>query len=144
MGKIKKKRPRRGSLQYWPRKRARRETPIVKNWPEIQEAKPAGFLGYKAGMTRITLIDNRKNSPSKGEELSRAVTVIETPPLKVFGVRLYRNTTEGLKCIEEIWSEKLEKELSRKIILPKKPKTKKLKSEKADEVRILVHSQPKT
>ena len=113
MGKIKKKRPRRGSLQYWPRKRARRQTPIIKSWPVSQEVKPLGFLGYKAGMSKIFLIDNRKNSPTKGEELARAVTIIETPPLRVFGIKLYKQTNDGLKCIGEAWSEKLDKELSR-------------------------------
>lgn len=147
MGKIKRKRPRRGSLQYWPRSKASRHYPVIKNWPDLKESKPAGFLGYKSGMTRITLIDNRKKSPTKGEELTRAVTIIETPPIKAFGIRLYKESGEGLKCIGEVWSSKLDKELERKLRVPKNPTgdTSKLKEdvERADEVRILVHTQPK-
>ena len=101
MGRIKRKRPKRGSLQYWPRKRFRGSYLALKNWPKLDETKITGFLGYKAGMSRIMLVDNRKNSPSKGEELSRAVTIIEVPPMRVFGIRAYKTTVDGLKCVGE-------------------------------------------
>lgn len=146
MGKIKRKRPRRGSLQYWPRKRSRRSYPLIKNWYTTGESKLSGFLGYKAGMSRIILVDNRKNSLSKGEELARPVTIIETPPIRVLGVRIYKNTSIGLKCIGEEWDTKPQKDLSRKIKLPKSEiKDKKLESklDSAHEVRLLVYTQPK-
>ncbi|UCD04248.1 MAG: 50S ribosomal protein L3 [Candidatus Woesearchaeota archaeon] len=146
MGKIKRKRPRRGSLQYWPRKRARRSHPVIRNWPKTEDSKPIGFLGYKAGMSRVILIDNRKNSPSKGEELSRPITVIETPPLKVFGIRVYKSTVNGIKCVGEIWDKKLEKDLSKKIKPPKsESKAKEIEKNLQDayEIRLLVHTQPK-
>lgn len=146
MGKIQRRRPRRGSLQYWPRKRARRECPIIKNWPIAKDTKLSGIIGYKAGMSKVSIIDNRKSSPTKGEELSRAVTIVEVPPVKVFGIRAYSKTGDGLKCIGEAWDSKLSKELGRKIVLPKKSKSKISDLEKDVEnfsqIRLLVHTQP--
>lgn len=144
MGKIKRKRPRRGSLQYWPRKRARRECPIVKNWPLLKETKLSGIIGYKAGMSKLSIIDNRKTSPTKGEELSRAVTVVEVPPIKVFGIRVYSLNDNSLKCVGELWDSKLSKELARKIVLPKKKsKDFNFDVEKCSQIRLLIHTQPK-
>ena len=46
-------RPRRGSLQFWPRKRAQKLIPSV-NWKIVSSKnsdKPIlGFIGYKVGM----------------------------------------------------------------------------------------------
>jgi large subunit ribosomal protein L3 len=53
--------PRRGSMAYSPRKRARSETPHIKNWPRGGETpKIQGFLGYKAGMTHAFIVDYRQ------------------------------------------------------------------------------------
>ncbi len=147
MGHIKRKRPRRGSLSYWPRKRAKRIVPIIKNWARPKKTNILGFAGYKAGMTSAFFIDNRPKSPTKGEEIKSPVTVIETPALKIASVRLYTKTAYGLKAISEVWAEKLDKELSRAIIMPKKKKTLedlKSKLSEAVEVRIIVYTQPKT
>ena len=60
-------RPRRGSLAYSPRKRAKSQVPKYKSWPEYEgEPKLQGFAGYKAGMTHIIMVDDRKTSPSAG------------------------------------------------------------------------------
>ncbi len=146
MGHIKRKRPRRGSLSVWPRKRAKRITPYVKNWAESKQAKLLGFAGYKAGMISIIMVDNRPKSPTKGEEIMRAVTIIEAPPLKVLGVRLYKTTPYGIKAIGEVWADNLDKELARRLDLPKKKKLtpEKLKESlpQASDARILSYTQP--
>ncbi|MGC8940906.1 MAG: 50S ribosomal protein L3 [Candidatus Nanoarchaeia archaeon] len=145
MGHIKRKRPRRGSLGFWPRKRAKRIYPAP-NFARIDEPKLLGFLGYKAGMTSVIFIDNRPKSPTKGEEVHTPATVLECPPLTVFGIRLYSKTTYGLKVLGEVWAEKLDKNLARKIKLPKKQKwtVEKLKEllPKSNEVRVLIHTNP--
>ena len=37
--------PRRGSMQFWPRKRAKRMHARVRTWAEIKDVKPLGFAG---------------------------------------------------------------------------------------------------
>ena len=83
--------PRHGSMQFWPRVRAKRIYPRVKGFaPAAKEAKLQGFAGYKAGMTHIIITDSRKNSPTKGEDISVPVTVVECPPVKIAGFRIYK------------------------------------------------------
>lgn len=139
-------RPRRGSLQVWPRKRAKRVYPNVKTWPEVSETRLLAFAGYKAGMTQVFVTDNRKNSMTKGLEIVVPVTIIEVPPLKLLGVRLYGRSIDGLSVLTELWSESLDKELNRKLQLPKK-KAELKKAEdvlaKSVEVRLIVYTQPK-
>jgi len=146
MGHIKRKRPRRGSLGFWPRKRAKSIVARVKNWAPAKETRLLGFAGYKAGMTSIIIVDNRPKALTKGEEVKRAVTVIEAPPMKVISVRLYSKTPYGLKVIGESLAETFDKNLARAMILPKKHKSKieelKSKLQNAAEVRVLVHTEP--
>jgi len=120
----KTKSPRSGSLQFWPRKRAKKETARVRSWAKLQEAKLLGFAGYKVGMTHIFYTDNRAHSLTKGSDISCPVTVIECPPLKTISVKFYKKTTNALTLSDEILAEKLDKEFARKINLPKKIKKK--------------------
>ena len=57
--------PRKGSMQFWPRKRAKKIIARVRKWANVQEAKPLCFPGYKAGMTHIMFTDTRKTSLTK-------------------------------------------------------------------------------
>ena len=76
------RKPRKGSMQFWPRKRAKKQTARVRSWASSKEIKPLGFAGYKAGMTHAIVIDNRQKSLTKGEKISTPVTVIECPVIK--------------------------------------------------------------
>ena len=131
--------PRRGSLQFWPRKRSRRSYARIKYWPEIAETKLIGFAGYKVGMTHVMLNDDNPNSITKGETISYPVTIIECPPLKAYSVRFYKQTHNGLKIISEIFSKNVEKHLSRKINISKKENK---EPEEFDDVRLIVYTQP--
>jgi len=62
-------RPRRGSIAYSPRIRARSEIPRVRAWPLIKEPKLMGFAGYKAGMTHIIMRDDIQNRLTNGIEV---------------------------------------------------------------------------
>lgn len=129
-------------MQYWPRKRASDIVARVRTWPSAKDAKPVGFAGYKVGMTHILVQDNRTTSLTKGEEIMFPVTVVECPPLKVAAVLFYKKDAYGEHCAGQINAEKLDKELARKIIMPKKPPVAK-KVEGISDVRLLVYTQPK-
>ena len=125
----KAKHPRHGSLQFWPRKRAARIYPRVRNQAVPQEQVLGGFAGYKAGMTHVMAVDNRPNSMMKGDVIAVPVTVIECPPLRVLSIRLYSDSVNGLKLHREIMADfegKDTKNISRKIILPKKKAAEKI------------------
>jgi len=64
--------------------------PTVGYWPTSSEKKLLGFAGYKAGMTHITYIDDTE-APTKGTEVFASATVLECPPLVVYGVRGYKS-----------------------------------------------------
>ncbi len=139
--------PHRGSLGYSPRKRAASPVPKIKRWVAEDRVRMQGFAGYKAGMTHVVLIDDYPHSLTHGEEITKAVTVIETPPLRVFGIRLYERNTYGLRTLGEVWAKELDKELARRLPLPKKMEKSAEDLEayldKAEQVRLLVHTQPK-
>ena len=127
--------PRRGSLQYWPRKRAKHVR--IRAWAATPEAKPLGFAGYKVGMTHIMAADNRKFSLTKGEDIFVPVTIIECPPIKVAALVFFRNNLP----VGQTFAASLDKELARAISLPK---TKEQRAAPAhDDVRLLAYTQPK-
>ena len=144
------RKPRAGSMQFWPRVRSRYSYARIRNWPTSKEAKLLGFAGYKVGMTHLLIEDNRANSLSKGAEIFCPVTIVECPPLKTASIRFYKNTQDGLKLVSELFTDSLDKELERKNINQKKRKeTNNSKIKQAphptdfDLVRLLCYTQPK-
>ncbi|GIU69308.1 MAG: 50S ribosomal protein L3 [Candidatus Woesearchaeota archaeon] len=137
--------PRHGSMQFWPRVRAKRQLARVRSWSNTAKEPVLGFIGYKAGMTHVIAIDTRKTSTSKGEEISIPVTVVECPPLKIVGVRLYKKKYLQKQPFKDFLF-KTDKSLSRLIRLPKKPHDIKSLDEipiaELLDVRLLVHTQP--
>ncbi|KYK24560.1 hypothetical protein AYK26_03190 [Euryarchaeota archaeon SM23-78] len=113
--------PRKGSMAYWPRKKAKKIYPRIKGWSKhaFDTSSLLGFAGYKAGMTHILGVDNKKTSPTKGEEIRLPVTVIECPPLKIFSARFYKKNAYGLFVAKDFLF-KPSKDLQRKLSLPKK------------------------
>jgi large subunit ribosomal protein L3 len=140
-------RPRRGSLAYSPRKRAKSEVPRIRSWLEEDKARMAGFAGYKAGMTHVMMIDDRPRSLTEGMEISMPVTVLEVPPMNVVAVRAYESYNGGLRPAGEAWAENLSEDLSRAMTAPKKTRGESLADLEAlgddiAEVRILTHTNP--
>lgn len=111
-------RPRRGSLQYWPRKRARKVLPSV-NWTALKNKNQnkllLGFIGYKVGMKSSYVKDNTQDSMTKGKRIIVPCTIIECPPIKILSIRFYKNS----RVILDIISSDLDKNIKRKIKLPK-------------------------
>lgn len=144
-------RPRRGSVAYWPRIRARSIVARIRNWPSPDLDKPTllGFAGYKVGMMHVVAVEDRKGSPLFGREVVKAATVIETPPLKVVGFRAYMATPYGLRTLGEVWVSEPPKYLDRVFTVPEKFNTeeqlKKIKSSLnvISELRAIVSTQPK-
>src|SRR3989338_2717432 len=133
--------PRAGSMQFWPRVRARYRYARIRNWPASKEQKPLGFAGYKAGMTHLLITDNRQHSLTKGTDIFCPVTVVECPPLKTASIHFYKQTSNGSQLISEIIAENLDKETSRKIIQANKNKGK--EQADFDFIRVLCYSQHK-
>ncbi len=129
-------------MQFWPRRRAEREYPRIRRWPSFKAVKPLAIGGYKAGMTHCMITDKRLNSLTKGEQIRVPSTIIECPPMVVWGVRFYKNVPEGKRALTQLTMENPKKELGRKIILPKKTKTWENIPE-WDDIVLLVHTQPR-
>ncbi|MHA1595292.1 MAG: 50S ribosomal protein L3 [Candidatus Baldrarchaeia archaeon] len=114
--------PKRGSLAYLPRGRAARPIGRIRNWPEY-DGKPTilGFAAYKAGMTHAIIVDTtNEKSPLYGQEVAKAVTILDAPPLVACGIRAYVETPYGLRTFSEVWAPELYEDLSRVFPLPKK------------------------
>ncbi len=142
------KKPREGSLAFWPRKRAERIYPAITTYPETEKPKVLGFAGYKTGMLHAIVVDNIKGSPSFGQEISVPITVLDCPPLKAIGIRAYQNTVKGLKVFTEALTKDLPKELGRKIKLANFKTEEKLGEmeknlDKISKLRLIISTQPK-
>ena len=132
--------PHRGSMQFWPRKRAARALARLRNWTKGKEPKLQGFIGYKAGMTHLWIKEVDPLSPVKAtRDVAYAATIIECPPLKPLSIRFYKKTNVGLKLVREIFAEKVEKEVKKKTTVGKNKDAPGL----FDEVRLVMYTQPK-
>lgn len=131
--------PRKGSMQFWPRVRAKRETARVRAWASPKDAKLAGFAGYKVGMVHVMVDDERPNSISKGKTISWPATIVECPPLTIFGIKFTKDNL-SVSCIN---AEKLNKHLSKKITTPKKhKKLEEVKEDSYDDIKLIAHTNP--
>ncbi|MEM7825814.1 MAG: 50S ribosomal protein L3 [Candidatus Aenigmatarchaeota archaeon] len=143
---VKEGKPRRGSLAFYPRKRAKRIYPSIKTYPEFEKPKLLAFAGYKAGMAQAIIVDNKKGSPTFGQEVSVPVTILDCPPLKVVGIRVYEKTEKGERVFKEAWTKDLPKDLERKLkIKPIEESLEKIEEslEKISKVRLIVCTQPR-
>lgn len=132
-----RKSPRKGSLQFWPRKRANKFLPRV-NWSAINSEKILkGFICYKAGMVSVMVKDLSADSMTKGKEIVVPATILECPSMKIFSIRFYKNK----KPVDEILNPNLDKELKKKIKVPKNysRKVEDMKKE-YDEIKLICYS----
>ncbi len=120
MGHRKTHAPRHGSLAYLPRKRAKRLLGRIRFWPKIETETPRllGFTGYKAGMTHVFTIEDKKRSPDFGKEVARSATVLETPPMLICALKTYTRNPYGLQTLTEAWVKEPPDDLDRILTLP--------------------------
>jgi large subunit ribosomal protein L3 len=134
--------PRKGSLQYWPRKRAAKFLPSV-NWTPLSDStnsvKFQAFIGYKVGMMSAFVKDNTPHSLTKDKRIILPVTIISCPHMKIFSVRFYKNG----KVAKDVLAEKLDKELKKIVKLPKKSQHNIDHVKEYDDVRVVVYSSAK-
>jgi len=125
MGHRKTHAPRHGSLAYLPRKRAKHILARVRFWPKVESETPRllGFTGYKAGMTHVFTIEDRKRSPDFGKEVILPATILETPPILVCAVKVYAKDANGLRTLAEAWVKDLPPDLERVFTLTEDFKT---------------------
>ncbi|HLD76328.1 MAG TPA: 50S ribosomal protein L3, partial [Candidatus Norongarragalinales archaeon] len=81
-------------------------------------------------------------NPLKGQQVTRPVTILETPPLFVYAAVGYENTPYGLKAFAQVPVLVAPKELSRFITPAKKAASSLEKLKEADTIRLLVATQP--
>jgi len=119
MGHRRKHAPKRGSLAYLPRGRAAREVGRIRFWPKVEEGPTVlGFMGYKAGMTHVFLVEDRPGSPDFGKETIHPATVVDVPPVLVCAIRAYVRNEYGLQAYTEAWMKDPPKDLDRVLTLP--------------------------
>ncbi|HZX33951.1 MAG TPA: 50S ribosomal protein L3 [archaeon] len=123
--------PRSGSLAFYPRVRAKRHRANFTTYPAAkgEEAKALSFYGFKAGMTQVLGKNANEKSHGFGSDVSFGGTVVECPPLKIIGARVYGKINYGLGALGEATIEKPDKNLRKKVKAFKK-KGKKRKEEK--------------
>jgi large subunit ribosomal protein L3 len=126
--------PRRGSMGFRPRKRARSQNASV-NWVPVTDQRITGFAGYKVGMTHVSYTDQSESS-TKGQEIVSAATVIEVPPMMVYGVRCYdsANSLGDILTTEEATLKVLN--------IKEKKKLKEIDPEQVRDVRLLAYCTP--
>ncbi len=104
MGHRKHSAPRRGSLAYRPRGRAKSLVPRIRTWPKIETDKPTllGFPGYKAGTVHVITVDDRAKTPNFGKPLFNLSSVLTTPDSQVVGLRLYAHENGQDMAISDV------------------------------------------
>ncbi len=119
---VRRSSPHRGSIAYYPRKRAARETASFRSFAlpvgsAAEQCKPLNFFGYKAGMTQVIGRDMHQAGVTFGQEVAVPVTVIECPALSVFGIRAYAKNEKGYGTapLFDVFAQNIDKRLLRKI-----------------------------
>ena len=115
MGHRRHSQPRRGSLAYLPRGRAKSMEARIRSWPTTisDEPKMLAHAGFKAGCVQIVSVDDREKTPNFGKQLVSLGTVLVTPPILVIGIRGYTKNYKGLEAAFDVYATDLPKNLSR-------------------------------
>jgi len=124
-----------GSLQFYPRVRAKKVTPSV-NWKPLTKEGTSlmGFIGYKVGMISTWVKDDTEASLTKGKRIAVPSTIIECPTMKIYSVRFYK----GGKVMKDIVVTN-DKDLKKKVKVSKKvPEFKDV--EDFDDVRVIMYT----
>lgn len=155
--------PRKGSIAYRPRVRASKETPTFHSFPETNgPAKPLNFFGYKVGMIHVIAQSLHTGGRHDKMDVQMPTTVLECPPLHVWGVRAYAKDAYGMRVLGEYTIDKLSTSVMKRLGPFKKksthkkhPNTKKSQTQSSfssetlngmkdnvHAIRLLVHTQP--
>ncbi|MFX0050942.1 MAG: 50S ribosomal protein L3, partial [Candidatus Hermodarchaeota archaeon] len=126
-----------------------------RTWPSSDKSsKPRllGFAGYKAGMTHLAMVNTDKRSPFYKQEQFIPVTILETPPIMIFSIKIYKRNPIGneMHTLTQLWGKKINKDLERRIKIPKEKQEQKQLIEdirktlnEIVEIRVLAHTLPR-
>lgn len=122
MGARKRHSPRRGSLAYSPRIRAKSMEARIRAWPKLDSEEPRilAHCGFKAGCIQVASIDDREKTPNAGKQLVSLGTVLVTPPVLILGIRGYSKDHDGLHAEFDVYAEDIPKYISKEITLKNK------------------------
>jgi large subunit ribosomal protein L3 len=123
----------------------------IRFWPKIEAETPRllGFVGFKAGMTHVFTIEDRKRSPDFGKEVIRPATVLETPPILMCAVKAYTKDVYGMRTLNEAWMKDPPDDLERVFTPPENFNTeealKKIEENlpKTVKIRVIAITQPR-
>ena len=117
MGARKNHQPRRGSLAYSPRGRAKSMEARIRAWPESDSDQPRilAHCGFKAGCVRVVSIDDRDKAPNAGKQLVSLGTVLATPPALVLGIRGYSRDHDGLHAEFDVYADEIPRSIAKGI-----------------------------
>jgi large subunit ribosomal protein L3 len=79
---------RKGSLEYWPHRRAKKQMPRVRSAAKVATPMFLGYAAFKVGMTHVLRLEENEG-PAKGSEVYKPVTILEAPKVVVYGIRFY-------------------------------------------------------
>ena len=115
MGHRKHGQPRRGSLAYSPRGRAKSMEARIRGWPQIDSDEPRllAHAGFKAGCVQLVSIDDREHVPNHGKQVVTLGTVIVTPPLVIVGIRGYVRDVNGKHARFDVFTKDAPKNLEK-------------------------------
>ncbi len=118
MGARKRHSPRRGSLAYSRRVRAKSMEARIRAWPKLSstdEPKILAHCGFKAGCVQVVSIDDRDKVPNAGKQLVSLGTVLVTPPVLVLGIRGYSKDNGGKHAEFDVYAEDIPKNIAKEI-----------------------------
>jgi len=110
--------PRNQCLGFMPKRRTKHHRGKIRSFPRDDRSKPVhltAFMGYKAGMTHIVKYNERREGKKLiKKDIVEAVTVVETPPMKVIGCVGYVETPRGLRALSTVWTQHLPNDVKRR------------------------------
>jgi len=114
MGHRRHSAPRRGSLAFLPRVRAKSFEARIRAWPKVNSEEPKLLVhaGFIAGCVLIVYIDDREKTPNYGKQLVSLGTVIVTPPILIVGIRGYSKDQDGKHAQFDLYADNLPKNIS--------------------------------
>ena len=114
MGHRRHSAPRRGSLAYLPRGRAKSMESRIRARPKVNSDEPKLLVhaGFKAGCVQIVNIDDREKTPNFGKQLVSLGTIIVTPPILIIGIRGYSKNQNGRHAEFDLHANNLPKNVS--------------------------------
>ena len=117
MGHRKHSQPRRGSMAYSPRGRAKSMEARIRAWPEVNSDEPRllAHAGFKAGCVQLVSVDDREHVPNHGKQVVTIGTVIVTPPLVIIGIRGYGKDSNGKHARFDVFTKDAPKNIEKLI-----------------------------